>query len=164
MKARDIKVGKIARIEDGDLEVIGEVTMKDGSTIMVNGREFQARQVKELFESDRLCAEAAEAEAEAAEAEAAEAEAAEAEAAERRSRSEAIGKTWEDQGVRNARRLRRAVIVRTPEGEELTFKSVRAAFDALELPLSKHIKFRGMLRAAEGETLEFDGYRFKEVL
>ena len=147
MKARDIKVGKIARIEDGDLEVIGEVTMKDGSTIMVNGREFQARQVKELFESDRLCAEAAE-----------------AEAAERRSRSEAIGKTWEDQGVRNARRLRRAVIVRTPEGEELTFKSVRAAFDALELPLSKHIKFRGMLRAAEGETLEFDGYRFKEVL
>ena len=161
MKARDIKVGKIARIEDDGLTVIGEVTMKDGSTIMVNGREFQARQVKELFDPDfqaRQVKELFDPDNLRAEAEA------KAKTNKGLSRSEAISKTWEDLSVRTARRLRRAVVVLTPEGEKLTFKSVRAAFEDLELPLSKHIKFRGMLRTAEGETLEFDGYEFKEEL
>lgn len=60
-------------------------------------------------------------------------------------RSEAIAKTWLDEEVRAKRSTRHIVKV---DGVE--YRSVRAAFVALNLPLKEHIKFRMELKV-EGD-------------
>jgi len=60
-----------------------------------------------------------------------------------KSRSAAIAASWTDSETAAKRAQRHAVRV---AGQE--FRSVRAAFAALNLPMSKHIKFRMELKAA----------------
>jgi len=60
-----------------------------------------------------------------------------------KSRSAAIAASWTDSETAAKRAQRHAVRV---AGQE--FRSVRAAFVALNLPMSKHIKFRMELKAA----------------
>jgi hypothetical protein len=60
-----------------------------------------------------------------------------------KSRSAAIAASWTDSETAAKRAQRHAVRV---AGQE--FRSVRAAFAALKLPISKHIKFRMELKAA----------------
>lgn len=67
----------------------------------------------------------------------------------------AVAKTWEDDEVREARTKRWTCIV---DGEE--YQSVRAAFDALGLPMAKHVKFRRQLVLAPKQKLEFEGHKF----
>lgn len=57
--------------------------------------------------------------------------------------SDAQRVAWQDPDVREARCERSAVSV---DGED--YKSVRAAFLSLNLPMGKHIKFRGELKEA----------------
>lgn len=71
-------------------------------------------------------------------------------------RSAAIAATWEDPNVKAARSERSHVAV----GKQ-TFRSVRDAFVHLGLPLEKHIKFRGLLKAAG--TLQFGDHTFTVV-
>lgn len=63
-------------------------------------------------------------------------------------RSRAIMESWNDLAVHTNRRQRSAVRVKTSEGKVFEFRSVRQAFLALGLPLSKHIRFRMELKAA----------------
>lgn len=65
--------------------------------------------------------------------------------------------SWQVEMTNYKRRLRHHVIVEG-HGE---FRSVKAAFEELELPLKKHIKFRALLKA-EGQA-EFEGYKFTLV-
>ena len=68
----------------------------------------------------------------------------------------AIAESWKNPEVAARRAARHAVQV----GKE-TYKSVRAAFEALGLPMNQHVKFRGQLVAAG--AAEFDGHKFKVV-
>jgi hypothetical protein len=72
-------------------------------------------------------------------------------------RSAAIAATWADPEVAAARAQRSKVVVEG-RGE---FRSVKAAFIALGLPVSKHIPFRMQLKA-KGAAL-FDRYTFAVV-
>jgi len=65
-------------------------------------------------------------------------------------RSEAIAKSWEKPEVKAKRRQRSAVKV---DGVE--YRSVRAAFGALKLPLNEHIAFRMQLKS-DGKTKCYD--------
>lgn len=69
-------------------------------------------------------------------------------------RSEAIAASWNDDKVKEARSMRNGVFV---DGTT-EYRSVKAAFIQLGLPLGKHIKFRMNLKAAG--TLEFQGHEF----
>lgn len=69
---------------------------------------------------------------------------------------DATKKSWSDKKVAEARSTKNKVMVAGVE-----YKSVRAAFQALKLPDSKHIKFRGELKAAG--RAEFEGHKFKIV-
>lgn len=69
----------------------------------------------------------------------------------RRSNSEGIAKSWDNKEVAQKRLTRNAVMVEGV-GE---FKSVRAAFAALGLPDSKHIRFRMKLKEAGRLNFEF---------
>jgi hypothetical protein len=69
----------------------------------------------------------------------------------RRSNSEGIAKSWDDKEVAQKRLTRNGVMVEGV-GE---FKSVRAAFAALGLPDSKHIRFRMKLKEAGRLNFEF---------
>jgi hypothetical protein len=60
--------------------------------------------------------------------------------------------TWQDDAVRTARSERSAVLV-----DKTEYKSVRAAFEALGLPMSQHIKFRGELK----ESIKLTRYEHK---
>ncbi len=71
-------------------------------------------------------------------------------------RSAAIAATWEDPSVKAARSERSHVSVGGS-----TFRSVRDAFIHLGLPLEKHIKFRGQLKAAG--TMKFGDHTFTIV-
>lgn len=77
-------------------------------------------------------------------------------------RSEAIAASWCREDVRIARSQRNGVKVTGGElvGEH-TFRSVKAAFEQLNLPLSKHINFRGRLKAAG--TLEEFGHHWEII-
>lgn len=79
---------------------------------------------------------------------------------EKRSRSEAIKKSWDDRAVYDARSSRTHVSVRVDGAPAEVFKSVRKAFSALKLPLTQHIPFRMALKAAGTKTLEHDGKKF----
>lgn len=69
-------------------------------------------------------------------------------------RSAAISASWQDPNVAAARSARHAVIANKQE-----FKSVRAAFEALKLPMEKHIAFRGKL--VKDGAAEINGVKFK---
>jgi hypothetical protein len=69
-------------------------------------------------------------------------------------RSNAVAASWSDKDVKAARSARNGVLV---DGKT-EYKSVRAAFMALGLPIGSHIKFRMRLKAER--TAEFDGYEF----
>jgi uncharacterized glyoxalase superfamily protein PhnB len=71
--------------------------------------------------------------------------------------NEAISASWDNPEVRAARTSRIAISV---NGEEYT--SVRAAFVALGLPLGRHIRFRGALRAA-GQVTDATGNHWKVI-
>ena len=72
-------------------------------------------------------------------------------------RSAAIAESWRDKKVAAARSMKHKV----KTGGEI-YNSVKAAFEALKLPLGQHIKFRGQLKAApNGAT--FDGRKFTLV-
>ncbi len=78
-----------------------------------------------------------------------------------RSASEAIAASWQDPQVRQKRSARHHVRVLWKEkGSKRVdeFRSVRQAFQELQLPLNKHIKFRVQLKA-EGKK-EFEGFQF----
>jgi hypothetical protein len=69
-------------------------------------------------------------------------------------RSAAAANSWSDPSVR-AKRTKRHKVKVAGKGE---FVSVRKAFEELNLPLSKHIRFRKDL-VAEGKAT-IDGFRF----
>ena len=66
--------------------------------------------------------------------------------------SASIAKSWEDEGVRAARKIHHSVTV---DGVQGTFRSVREAFKHLGLPDSKHIPFRLKLKAEGTKTFTF---------
>lgn len=70
--------------------------------------------------------------------------------------SEAIAKSWNNPEVREARSARNKVTV-----DGIEYNSVRHAFVELGLPVSKHIAFRGQLKASG--KLAFQGRVFKLV-
>ena len=74
----------------------------------------------------------------------------------RRSNSEGIAKSWDNKEVAQKRLTRNGVMVEGV-GE---FKSVRAAFAALGLPDSKHIRFRMKLKEAGRLNFEFGNKSF----
>ena len=78
-------------------------------------------------------------------------------AARRAAGNEAISASWDNPEVRAARTSRIAIAV---NGEEYT--SVRAAFVALGLPLGRHIRFRGALRAS-GQVTDAAGNHWKVI-
>jgi hypothetical protein len=71
-------------------------------------------------------------------------------------RSAAISASWKDPAVHAKRIERTAVKV---AGQE--FPSVRTAFLALSLPLSRHIRFRIALKASGAEVFEHEGKKYK---
>lgn len=71
--------------------------------------------------------------------------------------SEAIAKSWENPETHLKRSRRDSVMV---EGKG-HFNSVRDAFNKLNLPLEKHIKFRMELKVSR--SAEFGGYKFSIV-
>lgn len=77
-------------------------------------------------------------------------------------RSAKISQSWTNAQTAAARKERHGVTV-SGKGIKGTqsFDSVRKAFLALGLPMSKHIKFRGDLKKAG--TLDFEGYKFTAV-
>jgi len=77
---------------------------------------------------------------------------------------DAISKSWEDPEVAAARATRNGVTV-TVNGITNEFGSVRKAFAALGLPDSKHIRFRGKLKAAKEMVFDWAGqsYLFKVI-
>lgn len=75
-------------------------------------------------------------------------------------RSAAVAATWTDPQVAALRSARMKVMV-----GDLVFGSVKKAFLHFQLPLAKHIKFRGQLRDAKQLTFSHGGeeYHFKLV-
>lgn len=76
-------------------------------------------------------------------------------------RSAAIASTWANADVAARRAARNGVRVRDPKGGEGNYRSVRDAFVQLGLPLGRHIKFRGQLKAAG--KLDFAGHTFTVI-
>ena len=76
-------------------------------------------------------------------------------------RSAAIAESWKNAAVAAARATRHGVRVTDPRGGSGVYRSVHEAFVALNLPLGRHIKFRGQLKAAGSK--EFEGFQFKIV-
>lgn len=72
------------------------------------------------------------------------------------SRSDAIKVSWEDPAVKAARSIKNKVKVGGVE-----YRSLKAAFEALNLPVKKHLAFRLELKAAGRKT--FEGHVFTIV-
>ena len=72
----------------------------------------------------------------------------------KRSLSESIAASWTNPEVAAKRLTRHAVVARVG-GKALEFASLRKAFAALELPDSKHIAFRQVLKAKGKSTFNF---------
>lgn len=83
---------------------------------------------------------------------------------ERKSNAAGIAASWNDAKVAEARLTRNGVIVEW-NGKSEEFKSVRAAFLALNLPDSKHIRFRMKVKEAGSAVFPWTGvdYLFKLV-
>lgn len=82
-----------------------------------------------------------------------------------RSNREGVRASWNDPEVREARQTRDSVVVTLGEDPETTssYKSTRAAFRALGLPDSKHIRFRMKLKEDGKATFEHEekAYNFE---
>lgn len=78
-------------------------------------------------------------------------------------RSDAIRNSWNDVRTYEKRRLRDKVVVSQIDqaATEKSYRSVRAAFVDLGLPIGRHIKFRMDLKAAGEAT--FENYNFKII-
>lgn len=70
-------------------------------------------------------------------------------------RAAKIAASWADAAVASARKARHSVTFTTDDSGARTYRSVCAAFEALGLPMGKHIAFRAELKAAG--TLETFG-------
>jgi transposase-like protein len=78
-------------------------------------------------------------------------------------RAAAIAASWQDKEVAAARVTRHSVKVRDKvDGASEQYQSVRAAFEALGLPLGRHIRFRGELKVVGKLTFD-DRYAFTLV-
>lgn len=75
------------------------------------------------------------------------------------SNSEGVSASWKYVDTKRKRVTRNHVNV-TYSGKTEEFGSVRKAFTALGLPDSKHIRFRGKLKASGKEVFEFNGEDF----
>lgn len=106
-------------------------------------RKTAERRVKEVLESALADLRALEAVAPEVEAEPV-----------KRSLSESIAASWTNPEVAAKRLTRHAVVARVG-GKALEFASLRKAFAALELPDSKHIAFRQVLKAKGKATFNF---------
>lgn len=78
----------------------------------------------------------------------------------KKSNAAAIAKSWHDADVYNKRLTRNGVLVEV-NGKSNEFKSTRAAFAALNLPDSKHIRFRQKLKAEKVAIFEWVGVSYK---
>lgn len=76
-------------------------------------------------------------------------------AAEKRTRSEAVAATWKNAATVEKRATRHAVIYTNAQGQSVEFSSLRKAFAALDLPDSKHIPFRQILKREKKATFTF---------
>jgi len=70
-------------------------------------------------------------------------------------RAAATAQSWADESIRAARTARHHVVA---DGVE--YRSVKAAFEALRLPMSKHVKFRAALKNAASGELVIDDHKF----
>ncbi|MFA8389726.1 hypothetical protein ACEPUD_06310 [Burkholderia ubonensis] len=79
--------------------------------------------------------------------------------------SSGVAETWNDPETRAARRAREGVEVALPSGEVRQYSSLRRAFEALRLPMAKHVRFRLRLKNARRLKFEDDGkaYVFRIV-
>lgn len=73
--------------------------------------------------------------------------------------AESVAASWEDPEVHAARTTRNHVIV-SHGGESATFRSVRAAFEELELPMEKHIKFRTRMKKVGRMSFDWAGVEY----
>jgi hypothetical protein len=73
-----------------------------------------------------------------------------------RKQSAGVARSWGDASVKAARTTKHGVTVKAG-GKTTEHKSVAAAFKALGLPMPKHIKFRGKLKASRKEVFEHNG-------
>lgn len=73
--------------------------------------------------------------------------------------AESVAASWEDPAVHAARTTRNHVIV-SHGGESATFRSVRAAFEELELPMEKHIKFRTKMKKVGRMPFDWAGVEY----
>jgi hypothetical protein len=74
----------------------------------------------------------------------------------RKSNAAGISASWADPEVRDARLTRQGVAV-VVGGKASHYTSTKAAFDALGLPIEKHIRFRMKLKEAGKLAFEHDG-------
>lgn len=76
------------------------------------------------------------------------------------SRSTAVAASWTNKAVAASRAMRTNVSV-----SGTVYRSVKEAFEKLDLPLGQHIKFRMELKAEGAKTFEHEGkkYNFKAV-
>jgi capsule polysaccharide export protein KpsE/RkpR len=74
----------------------------------------------------------------------------------RKSNAAGISASWADPEVRDARLTRQGVAV-VVGGKASQYNSTKAAFEALGLPISKHIRFRMKLKEAGKLAFEHDG-------
>lgn len=76
-------------------------------------------------------------------------------------RSDAIAKSWENPDIKRKRMDRHQVLIRKEGQDDRMFRSVRAAFKALDLPLGKHINFRRELKKTKDMKTEAFGYHWE---
>lgn len=67
----------------------------------------------------------------------------------RRTRAEGVSDSWKNPEVAQARKQRNSVMV-----NGVLYRSVTAAFDALDLPMNRHIAFRAKLKKEGVKTFE----------
>lgn len=73
--------------------------------------------------------------------------------------AESVAASWANPEVHSARTTRNHVIVKY-EGKEETFRSVRVAFEELNLPMEKHIKFRTKMKKAGSMPFVWAGVEY----
>ncbi|QJB22156.1 hypothetical protein XccvBFoX7_gp98c [Xanthomonas phage FoX7] len=79
----------------------------------------------------------------------------------RRSNATGIALSWLDKDVYAARVTRNGVLVSVNGAPAQEFTSTKAAFEALDLPIVKHIRFRMKLKAEGHQAIEHGGNVYK---
>ena len=75
----------------------------------------------------------------------------------------AISASWADEAVKEARTTRHAIEVVDTEGQKAIYPSMRRAFDALKLPMGRHIAFRATVKKAAPEPVAEFGMQFRAI-